>query len=516
MSTLNVNYITPKHLYSFEIEIDDSVEKTIPCNPLELSPFIYGNDENIDSVIYPGSVKIKFSIQYKVPSVPPNPFGDDFNYNSLTTNAEYYRLNNVLSFYDANVTISKDGVEIMKGYIDKGAINARYEDKSFTLNVLNNFGKLKDLDPRTLDPADYLSPPYDVAPGGQVLYIDLLLTLIQEVYPSITQVILMSDVKSETTYTLLGVPQSVGAGNFGTFNYDYVGPSSKYEKATDIIKDILAVFGCVGIVKENKFLMQSRFYFSQSNIKIYKRQFVQGKGPSPFTSEKLDGLQILCTPNGTTILYEQWIGKFEAWIGIDNFVGSFILGEIITWSSGSAVIKALDLNVTYGTMKIENIGSSAVPVDGESFEGATSGATGQFNGPYQQILNMDNIETLKMIAVGGDPPGVDGTAYPLLVRNIWLYVPAFITGLGYDTWVASVRNSFYITGGTKKALWKCVADEIWDRIKKDRMVYKTDVEGVNWEYNYYYNFEDGSLQLRPRKISYDDTSDTTSMELIEG
>ncbi|OQY72020.1 MAG: hypothetical protein B6D44_11005, partial [Ignavibacteriales bacterium UTCHB2] len=171
-----------------------------------------------------------------------------------------------------------------------------------------------------------------------------------------------------------------------------------------------------------------------------------------------------------------------------------------------------------GLVKILNVGPSDSLYNNETITGSTSGATAQLTADTNdtEILNSENVEVINLITVGGDPPGIDGGTYPLLVRNIWVYVPAFITGLGYDTWVTSVRNSFYITGGSKKPLWQCVADEIWDVIKNDRIVYQTDVEGVDWEYNYYYNFEDGNLQLRPRKISYDDTNDTTSMELIEG
>jgi len=450
MSTLNVSYQTPKHLYEFEIVIDDTIEKTIYCLPIALDPFVYGNDEDIDTVLYPGSVNIELSIINKVPTVPPNPFGDDFNYNSATNDLEYYRLNDALAFSDSAVTVNRDGVEYMIGYVDTQNIGGNYEKKSFRLSVLSNFGKLKDLDPRTLDPADYLSPPYDVSPGQQVLFTDLLLTLIQEVYPTVTQVVLMSDVKSETTYTLLGVPQSVGAQFFGTFNYDYIGAASRYEKASDIVKDVLAIFGAVGVLIGTQFIMQSRFYYSQTTVTILKRQFVKEKGPIPYSSQKLEGLQVLVRPGGTSLTYQE----------------------------------------LYGTVYVDE--------------------------DFNIIQDEETVEVIELIAVGGDPPGVDGTVYPLLVRNIWLYIPAFITGLGYDTWVTSVRNSFYVTGGTKKPLWKCVADEIWALVSQNRIIYDASVDGVEWEYNRYYTFENSTLKLRPRKIYFDDTTDTTKLELIQG
>lgn len=282
------------------------------------------------------------------------------------------------------------------------------------------------------------------------MFVDLLLILIQEVYPTVDQVILMSDVKSETTYTLLGVPQSVGAQFFGTFNYDYIGAASRYEKASDIVKDVLAIFGAVGVLIGTKFYMQSRFYYSQTTVTILKSQYLQDKGPVPYSSQKLEGLQVLVMPGGTFLTYQE----------------------------------------LYGTVYADE--------------------------DFNIIQDEETVEVIKLIAVGGDPPGVDGSVYPLLVRNIWLYIPAFITGLGYDTWVTSVRNSFYVTGGTKKPLWKCVADEIWALVSQSRIIYDVSADGVDWQYNKYYTFANSVLQLRPRKIYFDDTNDSTKLELIQG
>ena len=520
MSTLNITYRTPKNIYGFEIVIDDAEDKTITCSPINLYPFEYGNDEEIDSNIFPGSVQLEFTILYKVPSTPPNPFGN-YNWSMVDSNLEYYRLNKALAFSDTTVTITKNGTSIFSGYISTNDISGSYENKSFRLKVLSNFGKLKYLDPRTLNPTNYISPPYNVNPGQQVLFTDLLLKLIQEVYPSINQVVLMSDVKSETTYSLLGVPQSVGAGNFGTFNYYYVGPASRYQKASDIIKDILAIFGAVGIVYENKFLIQSRFYFSQTKITISKNQFVRGKGPTPFISKKLTGMNVQVLPGGTSLEYNSDYGNIKYEVVIKDLTsGNFNKNETITWEGGNAKIIEIYINGSAGTLIIETFGEANVGLNNNTRISGAGGATALLDGnPKDYFSENDyenNIEAIKLIAVGGDPPGINGSVYPLLVRNIWVYIPAYINGLGYDTWAPSVRNSFYVTGGTKKPLWKCVADAIWNINKEDRSVYGTDVNDVNWLFNKFYNFEDGSLNLRPRKISYDVTNLITKMELIEG
>lgn len=433
MSTINVKYRTPLHLYHFHIDISDELSTVYDCYPLELKPFIYGNDDDIDSVLFPGSVTMEFSLL-------------GLNGANIYSETEYFKLNSAFAFSETDVLVYKDGTEAFRGYVDPKNFKSAFEDRSFTLTVLSNFGKLKEIDPRTLDYNDFFTPPGE----DKILYTDLILKLIQVVYPTINQVILMSNVQSETTFTLLGVPWIAGAQYFGEFNHIYIGENSKYEKASDIIKEVCSLFGSVGIVLENKFIMQSRFYYSQTTQVIFKRQFVKDKGPTKYSSQRLDGMQVLVKPNpSNNLVYEEIYGIVE---------------------------------------KDEN----------------------------DNVKNSDFVETIVMSTAGGDPPGIDGELFPLLVDNLWIFVPAFVAGIGNEQWTSSVRNSFFITGGTKKPLWKCVADELWTLVSSNRIIYETEVDGLDWAYNKYYTFENSTLKLRPRKISFDDVNDQTKLDLIQG
>lgn len=523
MSTINLSF-KKKSLIEFVIEVDDSIEVEKNYFGLRLEPFQYGNDQDIDTVIYPGSVTLEFTILPKqIDEGIPNPFGDPTPYGEFGTplaediDDEYFKLSDSLCFNDAEVTVTKDGTEYLVGYINKNNVGNDYGKRSITITVLSNFGKLKDLDPRSLDPDDFRTAPLDVSPGGQVLFTDVILGLLQIVYPTIDQVVLMSDIRSMTTYTLLGVPQSVGVQYFGTFNYIYIGPNARYSKASDVIKEICSLFGCVGIVMGTKFIMQSRFYYSQTTVTLLKDYYLKGKGPTILTSQKLNGMQVIVGESQDQFyLYEELYGQIGKRIDYDGGSGNFQVGESVSWENGSAIITKLATAGSAGTMELLFSGLNTSPGNNDLLTGAISGATANVNGTHQDLLNDEFVETIRISNIGGDPPGIDGTTYPLLVRNIWIYIPAFITGLGYDTWVTSVRNSFFVTGGTQKPLWKCVADEIWPLISSDRMVYVQEVPGVDWEYNKYYRFDTNAFRFRPRKIYFDEMNGTTKLELIKG
>lgn len=500
MSTINLKYRTPKSLFDFVLTIDDSISRTIECKPLTMNPFIYGNDEIIDTVIFPGSVSIDFTILTNV------------GFNSAADSL-YFELNSSLAFHDTTVEVLKDDSEFFYGYVNKKNIKSNYETKSFGLEILSDFGKLKDVNPKVLDYEDYTSAPHE----GKVLLTDLLLKLIQEAYPSLNTVILNTDIYSQTNFPdLLAVDWIASAQYFGAFNYDYIGAASRYNNAAEIVRDVLNIFAAVGVLIGDTFYVVSRFYFTQTTQTIYRREYVQDLGPKHFYSSAIKGLQVLVRPAGTYLTYEHWYGGVIKQISYKDLSGNFIIGETISWADGSAEILDYYGEGTTGTMLIKNISVSNGLASGETFTGSSSGATAKQSGNNYSLQNSEEVETLENVMVGGDPPGIDGTVYPLLVRNIWILVPGFVAGLGNEQWITSVRNSFYITGGTQKALWKCVADKLWDLISQNRIVYETDVKGIDWSYNKYYVFENSTLKLRPRKISYDHTNDTTKIELIQG
>ena len=521
MSTINVKFKNVDNdVYDFILEVDDSITVERNYFGLRLDPFQYGNDQDLDTIIYPGSVSFEFSLLPKqINSGIPNPFGDPDPYIGFGTplindvDNDYFVLTDAFSFNDTEVTINKNGVEHFTGYIDTKNVGNDYGNRSISLTVLSNFGKLKTLDPHTLDPDDFKSYPYDVAPNNQALFVDLISKLIRVVYPTALDMQLFSNVYAETSYTLLGVPQSVNANHFGGQVERYIGTHSEYTTASDIIKDILSLFGAVGIFKDNIFTAISRFYTIPTNTILSKDNYLKSKGPSLLNTIKFDGLQIF-TKSGFT--YEYLYGGIERTVNFKSGSGELIIGEIINWSTGSAKILSYSGAGTTGWIKVRLIGECLHLYNNTGFTGATSGSTAQFDGDTYDVENSDLVETISYPEVGGDPPGVDGAAYPLLVRNIWLHIPAFISGLGYETWVTSNRNVFYITGGTKKALWKCISDEIYDLIIQNRKVYSQELPGLNWSFGNSYSFEPNTDKFRVKKFHFDEMNGSTKIELIKG
>ncbi|QQS35779.1 MAG: hypothetical protein IPM56_16280 [Ignavibacteriales bacterium] len=436
MSVINVKFRTPTDKFHFIINVTDGDSKTYNYDGIELEPFEYGNDEDLETIIYPESVTIKFSLLPDTGSI-------------AALDNRYVQLGRSLRLNETNVTINKNGQEHLLGFIDGKTVSSTYKNKVFQITVLSNFHKLKDIDPRTLDPNDFTTPvDVVVGPGGQVLFVDLVLKLIQLVYPSVNQVILVSNIKSQTSYTILGEPWIANAQYFGDFSNNYIGSISTFTTAAQIIKEVCANFASVGILKDRKFYIQSRFYQSQSAVVLSKELLADDAGPEPIDSTRFDGLQVIVTPAGTSAVYEE------------------LYGEVIKDENGN-------------------------------------------------VKNSDNVETIQLIQQGGYPPGNEG--FPLLIRNLWIYVPGFVSGIGNTQFTSSLPNSFFIiTGEAQKPLWKCVADAVWALIQKDRVVFGITMSALSWTYDTWYVFENTSVYLRARKMFYDEMKTRTRMELIDG
>ncbi|MCC7290320.1 YbaB/EbfC family nucleoid-associated protein [bacterium] len=441
--TIEVTYRTKSYnTYLFQITLDDGDENTYTFLPQKLYPFQYGNDEKIDSILYPDNVRIKFSI-----------YGAGINVHS-----GYYTLINKLSFIAAEVVITKNGSEYMRGYIDQMNVGGEYESRSVEVTVLGNFGKLKEIDPRTLDPDDIAdsTPVNGAAPCA--FFTEAITETIKLVMPNITQTILSTDLKATTTYTFLSVPYDSPADNWGDFAYRIWGPNSNYGAtpedssvftAAQLIKNILASFGCVGIVKDNKFIMQSRLYFPGNVEGLLKKNYVRSSLPEPFNQQKIDGLQIFVRPN-----------------------------ELLS----------VEYEALFGTVKKDENGALKEP---------------------------DRVETSYFYVCGGDPPGIDGNIYPLLVRKMYCYIPGFVAGIGNEIWDLAKRNECYSSvHPTKGPVWKVVADSIWSDSSIDRLAYKVKSLGFGYDYEKFYQLEDDPNAYRPRMMSFDENTYSTELDLL--
>lgn len=441
---INITYKTPSHnTYHFQITLDDEDENEYTFLPEKLYPFQYGNDDKIDSILYPDNVKIKFSI-YDA---------------GINVHSGYYTIIDKLSFVDSSVIVTKNGSEIFRGYIDQMNVTGEYEAKSAEITILGNFGKLKDIDPRTLDPAVIEdSTPVNGAEAC-AFFTNAITETIKLVMPNITQTILATDLKATTTYTFLAVPYNSPADNWGDFASRIWGPFSVYGRTPEdasaynclqLIKNILASFGCVGIIKDNKFIMQSRLYFPGNVTTLLKKYYLRSSQPEPTNQQKIDGLQMFVKPYDTVADF-----YYEA---------------------------------LYGIVKKDENGNLEEP---------------------------DRVETLFLYVCGGDPPGVDGDIYPLLIRKMYCYIPGFVAGLGNEIWDLAKRNECYSSAHpTKGPVWKVVADSIWTDSSVDRLAYKLKSLGFNYEYQKFYQLENDPNAYRPRLMAFDENNYSTELDLL--
>lgn len=440
---INLRYkMESGNVFDVVITMDDGDNNTYNFRAIRLHPFIFGNDDDIDSILYPGSVKMEFGI-----------FGS-----GIQTKSGYYVIINKLSFIDADVVIYKNGVALFYGIVDKQAVDAEYDSRKIIIDVLSNFVKLKDIDPHDLDPDDIADDAPTPTGIACAFFSNVILKTIQLVWP-ITQVVVISDLKATTGWTFLGDQYDAPASNFGDYAYRMWGPdpANQFKSCIDLVKSILSSFGCVGIIKDNKFIMQSRTYFPSSDVTI--TNIIRRGAPRPFMARRMEGLQVLVQPYSTFVEYEARYGNIET-----------------------------ETRTRY--------------VNGQEEE-------------YQAITNEEEVETIYLHVCGGDPPGVDGDIYPLLVRNMFVYIPGFVAGLGNEQWALSRRNEFYSSSHpTKAALWKVVADSIWTDTSVDRLVYDVEVLHLNNDYNKFYKFPEHPQRFRPRKMWFDEKRVVTRMELI--
>lgn len=448
MSIINLQSRTPEHVFDIVLNINDGdVSNEYNYKMRKLGEFNYGNDEDVDTILYPANVKIEFT--FSASDIPLHfgggTYGDFRNFEK-----EYFNLINKFSFLDTSVTINRDGSEYFIGFVDQKNKGGSFEEKTIEITALSDLSKLKDLDPSTFDPGQLYTLPVNPY-GNTVSFADVIKETIKKVLPNFGSVFVLSDLKSETNYTFLGQPWHATADYFGDFS-SYFWGTDKFATAIDLIRSVCSQFGCVGIVKGNNFYMQSRFAIpSQEALTLKTREFIKNEGPTPYYSQKLEGLQALVYQMGDGSYYE----------------------------------------ATYGT----------VTKDGDT------------------VVNRDEVETIVMHACGGDPPGVDGATYPLLVRNIWIRVPGYVAGIGNEQWISSVRNSFY--GGVRAvdnqtALWRVVAESIWDQIQYDRLIYQLEMKGTGWQYDKFYKFEYGLTEtFRPRKLRYNYPNKSTVMDVIK-
>lgn len=288
MSVINLKSITPEHVFDIELTIDDGDANEYTYKMLKLHPFEYGNDEDIDTIIYPSNVKIEFTC---AASDVPLHFGGGTYGEYRNFDKEYFSLINKFSFYDTAAIIYKDGVEEFRGFVDQKNKGGSFENKSFELTILSDFNKLKDIDPRTLDPEELLTLPEEES-GNTVLFIDAIKETIKLAIPTFDTVVLISDIKSQTDFYPAD-PWIAPASRFGCYSDRLWGGYTNYTNCIDLIKGICTILGCLSIYKNGVFYLISRWFKSDEEpVSLLSREFVSNSGPVPYYSKRMEGLHM--------------------------------------------------------------------------------------------------------------------------------------------------------------------------------------------------------------------------------
>lgn len=432
-------------IYDIEITFNNSDNNDYYYKLIRLHPFVFGNNNDMDMILYPESVKIQFSLvasEVPIPGEFPNPFSSSPSRKDYES--EYYRLINIISFDESLVIIKKNGSEYFRGFIDVNYKSTSYYT-DIEILILSNFTKLKDISPKT--ELLGLNPNTD----NKILYTEVAKKILQLAFPGLQNVIFESEIKATTNFTFLSEPWNAPAENLGNYIFNFVGSISPHDTMIDLIKEILQTFGCLGIVLGNSFIMQPRGYYEGAQLVTLKAEhYKMGNEPSVYYSQKIEGLVVKVRAGDVPDIFHE---------------------------------------VHYGNVILDDEG---------------------------EIKNRDELEFIIISTPGGDPPGIDGDEFPLMIRNLWAWVPEHIAGIGNAQWVATKRNEFFTTNiSTKAALWKIIGDGIWAVIKNSRLVFITTLIGTNYNYNRFYKLENsGNLILKIRKIAFDDFENESECDLI--
>jgi hypothetical protein len=143
--------------------------------------------------------------------------------------------------------------------------------------------------------------------------------------------------------------------------------------------------------------------------------------------------------------------------------------------------------------------------------------TGPVSNVFYTVNNGDisdtgdgDIETIILSAAGGMPP------QGIVARNIWIYVPEYVAGLGNGQWVNSVVDSFFTDklGAVHTVpLWKIVNDTIWSVCSNGRGIYNITVSDAV-KPNDFYKFDNDKDIYRIKSMKPDYCAGTTDLELI--
>ena len=228
----------PQGQLKFQFSIADSIyDATETHTFLKLGKFETGSDHDKDTLFFPNNFEVEFKIE--------------------GSKALWFEVLKELRSLKTIVQVYLDDQWIFAGYAYSKNIDSDFVQQTIKVKVIDQFLKLKDIDPRTNPFGFTLGTPMKVT---EFLYEILL-------YATFLDGAYVSDVVSECTYEATIGDGSVNIDflNFGIMPNKYFTSSSSYTTMLEVFKQVLLTFGCKGYIGfDRKFHMVPRIYSDQS------------------------------------------------------------------------------------------------------------------------------------------------------------------------------------------------------------------------------------------------------------
>lgn len=134
----------------------------------------------------------------------------------------------------------------------------------------------------------------------------------------------------------------------------------------------------------------------------------------------------------------------------------------------------------------------------------------------KRIKYPDEVEEIYLTQPMGAPPGIPDT--PVNQRNIWAWLPEYISGLGNGQFVPTLPNSAYIEGGSVPMgpLWRVIGDQLGQLVLRERLSVNCELFGVDYWVNPFFilpSYQNRKFRARTIAINYQTYS--TVLNLIE-
>lgn len=247
--TINIKYITLSNTFDVTVAVNDGTSNVYEMLPMKLGEFTYGAEQSFDTIISAKTVEVEFGIAKSMRPIAAN----------------YHIIANKIIYGTPIVTISKNGTLFFKSApIDKKQMEFNYEDMSVKLSCLNTLILLKDIDPRTLNPADIAEPDIlfnDLFPCA--LFEKTITKTIRKVFPEFGSTFILGDLKAETSYTFLEQPWHAPVSYFGDIASRLWGTNCRFTNCLELIKAIQNTLGCIGLLIGKNYYLMPR-YVSQN------------------------------------------------------------------------------------------------------------------------------------------------------------------------------------------------------------------------------------------------------------